>query len=403
FILCLDFLENVGLNRAAQFRNNFRAEPPLGRGNVHCHDDRRGTADRHRRGEIRRSKIESVVEPHHVFHSVDRHAAFADLAEYSICVAVDAIKSRAIKCRTKAMRALVSRQIMKTLIRVLRQHQTGEQTRRLFLWRQPCRLRFRLVCRRHARRYNLILLKTFNLANRLKIHLAIGRVQIWKLAGQAFAKDVTCDLAGLIDFRQRKPRQWQPGWRTAHGNFRFDVIPASHQFAPKLLIGARAFNLVENELVVLIDRFNDFSEFAHTFWAYIPVIPSGVEESLIISHLENIKRCLDFARHDRLVIRGYKLAQTICPRQDRDGVLPQCQPVAEIAGSVRDVVRFLYALCERAEDRFCSPPRRRPDQASQSFATVTGCRNPDSSPTPSDQWVHLSEMASPPGPCPRSQ
>src|SRR5436189_6282866 len=111
------------------------------------------------------------------------------------------------------------------------------------------------------------------------------------------------------------------------------------------------------------------------------VIPNGVEESLIISVLRISRDVSTSFDMTDLISRGYKLAQTICPRQDRDGVLPQCQPSAEIAGSVQAVVRFLCELCERAEDRFCSPPRRRPDQASQSFATATGCRNPTPSTT----------------------
>ena len=47
FVLRLNFLKNVGLNCAAQFRNNFRTEPTLCRSNVHGHDDRRRAANGH--------------------------------------------------------------------------------------------------------------------------------------------------------------------------------------------------------------------------------------------------------------------------------------------------------------------------------------------------------------------
>jgi len=66
-----------------------------------------------------------------------------------------------------------------------------------------------------------------------------------------------------------------------------------------LFIRARTLHLIENELVVLLNRLNDLSELTHRFAAYVRVLPSGVEESLIIPRLGDIKRCLDFARHDR--------------------------------------------------------------------------------------------------------
>jgi len=35
-----------------------------------------------------RPKIEAIVQPHHVFHGVDRHAAFANFPENTIRVAI---------------------------------------------------------------------------------------------------------------------------------------------------------------------------------------------------------------------------------------------------------------------------------------------------------------------------
>ena len=190
FVLRLNFLENVGLNCAAQFRNNFRTETPFGRRDVHRHDDRRRAADRHRRGEIRRAKIESVVEPHHVFDSVDRHAAFADFAEDAVCVAVDSVKCRAIKRRAEPMRALMLGQIMKTLVRVLSQH----QTRRTNASAPPVAAAVSAVLFAFAgdtpAATALSFSTAFDFAHRLKIHLAIGRrSEYGNSPGKSFAKD----------------------------------------------------------------------------------------------------------------------------------------------------------------------------------------------------------------------
>ncbi len=170
FILRLDFLQNVGLNGPAQFGNHTRPEPAFGRGDVHGHDDRRRAADGHGRGKIRRTKVKPVVEPHHVFHRVDGHAAFADFSENAVRIAVQPVKGGAIKRRAQAMGALVAREIVKALVRVLGQHQAGEQTRGLFGLRN-----FPVV-------FAAVFLETFNLPDRLEIHLAIGGVEVRKFA-----------------------------------------------------------------------------------------------------------------------------------------------------------------------------------------------------------------------------
>ena len=107
FVLRLNFFEDVGLNCSAQFRNDARAEAPLRRGDVHRHDDWRRTTDRHRRRKIRRTKIESVVEPHHVFDRVDRDPAFADFSENTVRVAVDPVKCRTVERGAQSMRPLM--------------------------------------------------------------------------------------------------------------------------------------------------------------------------------------------------------------------------------------------------------------------------------------------------------
>src|SRR5439155_3290069 len=128
--------------------------------------DWRRTADRHRRRKIRRAEIEPVVETHHVFDRVDRDTALANFSENAVRVAVDAIKCRTIECGAESMRSLVAGQVMETLVRVLGQHQTGAQTGRLLPLRHSLvdllRLRF------------AVLAKTFHLAKRLEIPLAIG-------------------------------------------------------------------------------------------------------------------------------------------------------------------------------------------------------------------------------------
>ena len=107
-------------------------EAPFRGRDVHRHDDRRRTADRHRGGEIGRAEIEAVVEPDHVLDGVDRDAALTDLAEDAGRIAVDAVKRRAIERRAEALRALVRAEKMESLVRVFREHQAGEEARRLF-------------------------------------------------------------------------------------------------------------------------------------------------------------------------------------------------------------------------------------------------------------------------------
>src|SRR5437879_13635940 len=88
FVLRLDFLKNIGLDRTAKFWNNVRPETAFRRRDVHRHDDWRRTAERHRRGERRRAEIEPVVETHHVFDRVDRDPALAKFSENAVRVAL---------------------------------------------------------------------------------------------------------------------------------------------------------------------------------------------------------------------------------------------------------------------------------------------------------------------------
>ena len=133
FVLRLHFLENIGLNRAPQIRHHFRTETAFGRRYVHCHDDRRRTADRHRCRKIRRAELEAIVEPYDVFHRVDCDSALADFSENAVGIGIDPVEGWSIEGGAETFRALMRAQEMETLVRVLSQHQAGEQTSRFLL------------------------------------------------------------------------------------------------------------------------------------------------------------------------------------------------------------------------------------------------------------------------------
>ena len=113
------------------------------------------------------------------------------------------------------MRALVLREIVKSLVRVFGQPQAGEQTRRLF------RLRNLLAG------FVAVLFETLSLANGLEIHFAIRSVEVRELARQTFTEYETRNLAWVIDLGQREPRQRQTGRCTRNRDFRFCIVPTS--------------------------------------------------------------------------------------------------------------------------------------------------------------------------------
>ena len=132
FVLRLHFLEDVGLDRAAELAGDFRAEAAARGGDIHREDDRRGTVDGHRGGEIRRAERETIEEALHVLDRVDGHAAFADLAEHSVSIAVESVQRRPVECCAETDRALMLREKMEARVRVLREAEAGEETRRFF-------------------------------------------------------------------------------------------------------------------------------------------------------------------------------------------------------------------------------------------------------------------------------
>ena len=77
--------------------------------------------------------FEAIVEPYHVFHRVDCDSTLANLAEDALSIGIDSVEGWSIECGAETFRALMRAQEMETLVRVLSQHQAGEQTSRFLL------------------------------------------------------------------------------------------------------------------------------------------------------------------------------------------------------------------------------------------------------------------------------
>src|SRR5438477_6183463 len=114
------------------------------------------------------------VEPLNVFNRIDRHAAFADLAEDTVRVAVQAIERRPVKSGAEADGLLLAREVVETAVGVSGQSQPGKQPSRLFGW-AICHLRLAICA-----------LRCFL---GLQIHFGIGGVYERKLARQSFAAE----------------------------------------------------------------------------------------------------------------------------------------------------------------------------------------------------------------------
>src|SRR5439155_10013642 len=112
-------------------------------------------------------------------------------------------------------------------------------------------------------RATVVLLETLDLPDWFEIHLRIRGVQIRKLARQAFAENISRNLTRLVDLRQCKAWQRNTSRCARDRDFRFNIVPTSKQIAPELLVGAGPLHLVDNEFVVVFDRFDDLPELAH--------------------------------------------------------------------------------------------------------------------------------------------
>ena len=161
-------------------------------------------------------------------------------------IRIDAVKRRSVERGAETFRALMRAEKMETLVRVFREHQTGEEARRLFLrlhlWLGaiPFRAVSFAVSVGSVRRFPLAVTARLDLLQRLEIHLAIGAVQIRKLSRQTVAEQIARDLPRLVDFRQGEARQRQTSRRARNRNLRFDLVPALRHFAPEFFVRPRA-------------------------------------------------------------------------------------------------------------------------------------------------------------------
>src|SRR5437588_7980092 len=153
---------------------------------------------------------------------------------------------------------------MKTPVSVLGEHEAREQTRRLFLRPRAVLLQLRFVCR--CRSF-IPASPLIDILQRLEIHFAVGAIQKRELAWQSLAEQIARDLAGLIDFRQRQPRQRQSSRRSRDRRVDFDLVPMFSQFASEFFAAPRPLYLIDNKPPMLLDCLNYLSQFAHDFFS----------------------------------------------------------------------------------------------------------------------------------------
>src|SRR6266436_2477461 len=153
---------------------------------------------------------------------------------------------------------------MKTPVGVLGEHEAREQTRRLFLRPRAVLLQLRSVCR--CRSF-IPVTPLIDVLQWLEIHFAVGAIQKRELARRSVAEQITRDLTGLIDFRQRQPRQRQSSRRSRDWRFGFDLVPTFSQLASEFFVAARPLYLIDNKPSMLLDCLNYLSQFAHDFFS----------------------------------------------------------------------------------------------------------------------------------------
>ena len=78
------------------------------------------------------AELKTGVEPLHVLNRIDRHAAFADLAEDPVRVAIQAVERRPVKSGAESDGLLLAREVVETTVGVRSQSQPGKQACRLF-------------------------------------------------------------------------------------------------------------------------------------------------------------------------------------------------------------------------------------------------------------------------------
>ena len=207
FILRLDLLENVGLDRAAKRRDHLRTKPPLRRGNIHREDDRSGSVDGHGDGKMFPAQRKAGIKPFHVFHGIQRHAAFADFPEDAVGVAVEAVECRAVESGAESDVFLMAREVVEAVVGVFGQGQPGEKARG-FLG---------VFC-----------------AGIYQVHFAISGVHEREFTGQSFSIEVAGDFTRFIGQRQGQARQFQGGGDGYRPQATTSGLPTCHQLLTEL-------------------------------------------------------------------------------------------------------------------------------------------------------------------------
>src|SRR5580700_7341166 len=99
----------------------------LSRRDIHSQQNRRRPGDGHRHRDIRLIELEPGIKPLNVLYRIDRDSALTDLTEHARDQRAHPVQGRAVESRTEPLVSLVPREIMKPLVRVLRQTKTRKQ------------------------------------------------------------------------------------------------------------------------------------------------------------------------------------------------------------------------------------------------------------------------------------
>src|SRR5260370_26706538 len=96
----------------------------LSRRDIHSQQNRRRSGDGHGDREIRLIEVDPGIKRLQVLYRIDRDSALAYLTKNAGDQRAHTIQGRAVESRTEPFVSLVPREIMKPLVRVLRQTET---------------------------------------------------------------------------------------------------------------------------------------------------------------------------------------------------------------------------------------------------------------------------------------
>jgi hypothetical protein len=146
-VLSLHLLEDVRLRCSAQLSKNARTRPAFRGGHVHGQDNRRRSIDRHRDGEMRIVQPKAGVEPFHVVYGINCYAAFSDLTEDTVRIAVEAVERGSVECGAETHGSLLMGEIVEAFVRVFGKSEASEKPCRLLAgrWQSLCVPRLLLV------------------------------------------------------------------------------------------------------------------------------------------------------------------------------------------------------------------------------------------------------------------